>query len=165
MWLLVVSFTGRSWTAFMPTLAAQPTKRRRSPKSPIPQLCSLRRENTGTTTPANRGKIPPIPAQMSSRRFRPFPPSARRLQHCSHSTVPSTCRRTYLYSKASPASLSGRAKIQQFPPTGCKRRALLTSQAPNSGVEPSTAQYSPSGRSGAVRQNKCPGPTASTGAV
>ena len=51
---VVVSLTGSICMIFIPVTTAQSTSRRKSPKSPTPQELLLRRENTGTETPAAR---------------------------------------------------------------------------------------------------------------
>ena len=51
MCVIVVSLTGSICMMRIPVSAAQSTIFRRSTKSPIPRLCSVRRENTGMATP------------------------------------------------------------------------------------------------------------------
>ena len=153
---LVVSLIGSTCTARIPTLAAQRTMCVKSVKSPTPQLRSLRSENTGITTPASRGSSPPGPAHRSSRRTGPAATSTRRLSRFSQTGEPSGRIRTYLYSTHPAEAGTDTSVYQRLSPKGLRRRTPPGFQSPNSATEPSRPQASPTGRSGADKQNCTP---------
>ena len=145
-----MSYTGNSWMTRIRVSTVQSTIAFRSPKSPTPQLPSLRNEKTGMTTPAAFQRFPRIrngeseitttssfaTPLIGSTRF--SPPS-----HATKSPVFASMT-TYLYSmgKVTPAAL--KVTLHSYSPVSFMRNAKFGFHSPNAGWLPRRANACPS---------------------